>query len=113
MKFLIDAQLPAALKQVFTSQGFDCIHTLDLELGNSTPDKIINSTSIAEQRILITKDSDFFDSFLIKKEPYKLILVKLGNTSKSELIQFFTERLSELIKKLESEDMVLLSKKDT
>ena len=99
MKFLLDAQLPPSLKQLFSSQGFDCIHTLDLELGNNTPDKLINLISVKEQRILITKDSDFFDSFLVKKEPYKLILVKLGNISRKDLIQFFTDRFSEIIEK--------------
>lgn len=71
MKFLIDAQLPPALKNLFTIKGFDCIHTLDLVEGNSTPDKKITEISIDEERILITKDSDFFDSLSLK--------VNLGN----------------------------------
>ncbi len=90
MKFLIDAQLPSSLKQLFTSKGFDCIHTLDLDMQNDTPDNIINELSIEQKRIVITKDSDFLKSFIVKQMPYKLILVKLGNTSKSELIQFFS-----------------------
>lgn len=110
MKFLIDAQLPCSLKQLFIANGFDCIHTLDLELGNDTPDKIINKISAAEQRILITKDSDFFDSFLIKNEPYKLILVKLGNMSKKELLKFFKDRFTDIIEKIKVETMILLSK---
>jgi predicted nuclease of predicted toxin-antitoxin system len=81
MKFLLDAQLPPTLSQLFIDKGYECIHTLHLDLGNDTPDKAINTISINEQRILITKDSDFFDSFVIRKGPYKLILVKLGNTS--------------------------------
>jgi predicted nuclease of predicted toxin-antitoxin system len=110
MKFLLDAQLPPSLKQVFISKGYDCIHTLDLKSGNETSDKIINSVSVAEQRILITKDSDFFDSFIVKKEPYKLILVKLGNTSKNELIKFFSDRFTEIIEEIKVEEMILLSK---
>ncbi len=110
MKFLLDAQLPPSLKNLFTANGYDCIHTLDLESGNDTTDKIINQISVAEQRIVITKDSDFFDSFIVKKEPYKLIFVKLGNTSKKELIQFFHDRFSEIIEKIKVEDMILLSR---
>ena len=112
MKFLIDAQLPPSLKSLFIAHGHDCIHTLDLDLGNHTADKIINQISVTERRILITKDSDFFDSFLLKNEPYKLILVKLGNTSKRELIRFFKERFTEMIEKIEVEDMVLLTRKE-
>ena len=110
MKFLIDAQLPPSLKQVFTANGHDCIHTLDLDLKNETPDKVINAISVSEQRILITKDEDFLDSFIVKKEPYKLILIKLGNTSKSELINFFTEKLNEIIETIRVESMIILKK---
>ena len=107
MKFLLDAQLPPSLKQLFVEKGFGCIHTLDLEDGNNTSDKIINKILTAEKRI---KDSDFYDSFIIKNKPYKLILVKLGNTSKKEVIQFFKDYFEEIIEKLKVESMVLLSK---
>lgn len=80
------------------------------EDGNNTSDKIINKISVAEQRIVITKGSDFYDSFIIKNEPYKLILVKLGNTSKKEVIQFSKDYFEEIIEKLKVESMVLLSK---
>lgn len=89
VKFLLDAQLPPSLTQLFIARGYNCIHTKDLSEGNDTTDKMINKISVTEQKILITKDSDFFHSFLIKKEPYKLILVNLGNIPKKELIQFF------------------------
>jgi predicted nuclease of predicted toxin-antitoxin system len=111
MKFLIDAQLPHSLKQLFISKGYDCIHTSEMQMGNETPDRIINAISVAEQRIVITKDGDFLESFIVKNEPYKLILVKLGNTSKNELLQFFSDRFDEIIEKIKIESMVLLSKK--
>ena len=112
MTFLLDAQLPPSLKQLFIDNGYDCIHTIDLEQGNDTSHKDINKISVAEQRILITKDSDFYDSFIIKNEPYKLIMVKLGNTSKQELIQFFKERFEDIIEGINVERMVLLRKED-
>jgi predicted nuclease of predicted toxin-antitoxin system len=110
MKFLIDAQLPPSLKQLFISKGYDCIHTFDLESGNDTTDKIINKISIEEERTLITKDSDFYHSFIIKKEPFKLIFVKLGNTSKNDLLSFFSNKFSEIISEIEKEDMILINK---
>jgi predicted nuclease of predicted toxin-antitoxin system len=95
---------------LFISKGYDCIHTLDLELKNETSDKDINLLSINQQRILITKDSDFFDSFILKRQPYKLILVKCGNTSKNELLQLFSERFDEIIQKINNENMILFTK---
>ena len=59
MKFLIDAQLPPSLKLLFIARGYDCMHTLDLELKNETPDSEINLLSVDQQRILITKDGAF------------------------------------------------------
>ena len=110
MKFLIDAQLPPSLKNLFISKGYDCIHTMDLELKNETPDSIINHISVTQQRILITKDGDFLDSFIVKHEPYKLILVKLGNSSKSEVLNFFSNKFDEIIEKIKADQMVLLTK---
>jgi len=40
--------------------------------------------------------------------PYKLILVKLGNTSKKELIHFFETHFTEIIERINTENMVLL-----
>jgi predicted nuclease of predicted toxin-antitoxin system len=108
MKFLIDAQLPPSLKNLFISKGFDCLHTLDLDLKNETPDSVINFISINEERVVITKDTDFLKSFLLKKQPYKLILVKLGNTSKNEVINFFQNKFNEIIKRIESESLIFL-----
>lgn len=62
MKFIIDAQLPRKLSTFLNEKGFDSIHTLDLSKGNNTLDTEINILSIKEERILISKDSDFYNS---------------------------------------------------
>lgn len=85
MKLLIDAQLPLRLVKRIRGAGFDAIHTLDLPLGNRTPDTEINSLSIREQYIVVTKDADFVNSFHLHRQPYKLLLVSTGNIKNSEL----------------------------
>jgi predicted nuclease of predicted toxin-antitoxin system len=55
MKFLVDAQLPRRLVYRLQEAGHEAIHTLDLPLGNRTPDRVINEISEREQRIVITK----------------------------------------------------------
>ena len=62
MKFLIDAQLPRRLIHQLREAGHEAIHTLDLPLGNRTPDSLINELSIREGYILITK-ADKFDEY--------------------------------------------------
>ena len=79
MKFIVDAQLPKTLARLLREKGFDAIHTSDLPTESDTTDDEINRLSLAEDRIVISKDGDFYDSFTAKKEPYKLLHVKTGN----------------------------------
>ena len=92
MKFLVDAQLPVRLARFLESAGYDTIHTKDLPQRNATTDVEINAISIQESRIVVTKDRDFFDSFLIRQEPYKLLLVTTGNiTNLAQLAVLFAQ----------------------
>lgn len=60
MKFLVNAHLPRHLVQLLKDKGHDAIHTRDLPQANRTLDSEIRAISLREQRILITKDADFF-----------------------------------------------------
>ena len=110
MKFLIDAQLPSALKAIFKEKGVEVIHTRDLPKKNLTSDFDITKLSIEQQWIIVTKDSDFYHSFLIKKEPYKLIFVRVGNMGLEELKQFFRKNIHFIIELIEKGNLVELKK---
>ena len=66
------------------------MHTLDLPNGNRTTDAEINTLSLQENRVVVSKDSDFVDSFLLSKEPYKLLLISTGNISNKDLEAIFS-----------------------
>jgi predicted nuclease of predicted toxin-antitoxin system len=100
MKFIVDAQLPRRLARFLQDSGFDAIHTLDLPQQNTTPDSNINQLSIAQERIVITKDSDFVDSFLTIQQPYKLLLVSTGNIKNAELEAIFVTYMPQIIELL-------------
>ena len=102
MKFLVDAQLPRRLAQFLQNAGYDTVHTRDLPAGNATPDHVINALSIAEQRVVITKDADFVQSFLLQGQPYKLLLVATGNIKNSDLEALFQQHLSQLVELLQT-----------
>jgi predicted nuclease of predicted toxin-antitoxin system len=89
MKFLVDAHLPRRLVKRLREAGFEAIHTLDLPLGNRTTDSEINSLSISEQYIVVTKDTDFVNSFHLQRQPYKLLLASTGNISNLDLEALF------------------------
>jgi predicted nuclease of predicted toxin-antitoxin system len=79
-----------------TDSGFDTLHTLDLSLKNRTPDTAINQLSIEEQRVVITKDADFVNSFLLQERPWKLLLISTGNIRNSDLEVLFRSNIKEL-----------------
>lgn len=85
MKFLVDAQLPRHLATLLNWHSQDALHTLDLPEGNRTPDWRINQVSLEEQRVVVTKDADFVNSFLLSGAHYKLLLVSTGNISNRDV----------------------------
>lgn len=106
MKFLIDAHLPRALCELLRKRGFDAIHTRQLPEGNATRDQAINEFSIQEQRIVISKDSDFYYSHLLYGRPKKLIMIRTGNIGKIELVTLFEKQLDIVLRLLESGTLV-------
>jgi predicted nuclease of predicted toxin-antitoxin system len=97
MKVLVDAQLPRRLSRRLHTLGHDAVHTLDLPQGNRTPDTVINQQSVAEERVVITKDADFVDSLIVQGVPYKLLLISTGNIKNSELEELFFRNLEAMI----------------
>jgi predicted nuclease of predicted toxin-antitoxin system len=89
MKYLVDAQLPRRLARAMQASGLDVIHTLDLPEANRTKDSLINSLSLEQERIVITKDEDFVQSFILQARPYKLLLVSTGNIPNKDLLELF------------------------
>jgi predicted nuclease of predicted toxin-antitoxin system len=110
MNFLVDAHLPRRLVQWLRVRGHDVIHTQDLPQGNRTGDSTINAQSILEQRIVITKDADFVNSFILKKQPYKLLLISTGNISNDDLITLFTQYIADIEQALTTNEYIEISR---
>lgn len=97
MRFIIDAQLPAVLAKFLAQKGFDVIHTDDLPNKEFTSDNEIREISVREKRIVITKDSDFLDSFYVKAISPKLLLVSTGNIKNKVLISLFDTNIQKIV----------------
>jgi predicted nuclease of predicted toxin-antitoxin system len=111
MKFLIDAHLPPSLRQVIAAAGHEAIHTLDLPDQNAAKDGVLNRVSMAEQRVVITKDTDFYYSHLLHGRPWKLVLVRTGNMSLKATREMFEQHLQDIVVALESCTLVELDQK--
>ena len=77
-------------------KGFDVIHTDNLPYKEYTTDNEIREISVNENRIVITKDYDFLDSFYIKNIPPKLLLVSTGNIKNKALLSLFESNIDKI-----------------
>ena len=101
MKFIVDAQLPYQTAQFIRRKGFDVLHTNDLPDKERTSDDYIRNIAQQEGRIVITKDSDFVDSFMLKSVPEKLLLITTGNIKNRQLLHLLEQnwdRIFEMFK---------------
>jgi predicted nuclease of predicted toxin-antitoxin system len=109
VKFLVDAHLPKRLARLLGQLGHDAIHTLDLPEQNRTPDETIISVAIAEGRIVVTKDADFVNSFLLGRRPPQLLLVSTGNIGNRNLERLFLQNLDLITAGFAAYDFIELS----
>jgi len=107
---LIDAHLPRSLCTLLARFHHDAIHTLDLPGGNATKDGVINQVSVAEQRIVVSKETDFFYSHMLQGRPWKLLLVETGNISTRDLRALFERNISEIETALQSHTLVQIDR---
>ena len=109
MKFLVDEQLPALLAEWLCSKGHDAIHVSALLMNTRIPDGYICERSLVEKRVVITKDVDFLNTYLIRQQPYKLLYVTTGNLKNRQLLDLFRSHLEPLLRALETAWVVELN----
>jgi predicted nuclease of predicted toxin-antitoxin system len=108
MRLLIDAHLPESICEYFFD--CDCIHTKQLAKENFTKDSYINEISLKEQRAVVTKDTDFYYSYIATAKPYKLVLVKLGNMKLAELKNYFKNNSNKIKTLLKNHSFIILER---
>ncbi len=110
MNFLVDAHLPRRLVRRLQEAGHDALHTLDLPAGNRTTDNEINALSLRENRVVITKDADFVNSYFLAGQPYKLLVISTGNITNVELEAVFMPNISLIVSALQTNNYVELTR---
>lgn len=102
MKFLVDAQLPYRLKAWLLAKGFDAIHTNDLPAQNLSADLDIVQIADTEDRIVISKDSDFLKLHVLQKKPARLLMITTGNIINHQLLLLFERNFETVLELFES-----------
>jgi predicted nuclease of predicted toxin-antitoxin system len=95
MRFLIDAQLPPALARLLEAHGHAAEHVADIGLRHAG-DSPIWAYAIAHQAIIITKDEDFPQRLHQAKSSPVIIWLRIGNTSRRALLQWFEPLLPQV-----------------
>lgn len=100
MKFLVDAQLPPALARWIASRGHQASHIFDLGV-HTADDPAIWERARNEQAIIISKDEDFVDHWLLSAEPVQLVWIRKGNCSNRALLAWLVPLWDDAVKRLE------------
>lgn len=106
MKFLVDAHLPPSLCRLLSRHGHDAIHTEGLPTKNESKDGVLNAISVSEERVVISKDTDFYFSHLLHQRPWKLLLVRTGNIGRRELCDLIERNLPAVVAAVQSHTLV-------
>lgn len=94
MKFLIDADSPYSLIDIFKKHGYNAVHVRDLF--PSASDEEISEYANKNQYIIVTRDLGFADIF-IRNKGFGLILMRLPYYFKTEKTnKIFSEFLDEV-----------------
>ncbi|MFY8185295.1 MAG: DUF5615 family PIN-like protein [Bacteroidia bacterium] len=112
MKFIVDAQLPKSISDFLNSLGYDSIHTIDLPQKNYTTDKQIIELAEKEARVIITKDNDFLESYMLYRKPPKLILIKTGNIKNSLLLELFEKNHIYIVDMIKDNSLMEINTKE-
>jgi len=110
MRFLVDAQLPRRLAYLLREAGHDAVHTLDLPDANRTTDNEILEIAAREQRVVVTKDADFVNSFLLLHQPEKLLLISTGNIRNADLEALFLVNIAAIAAAFDTASLVELTR---
>lgn len=107
MKFFCDVHIPYKLVSRLKALGFETIHANEILDHSSTKDSDICKYADQNNLIVVTKDSDFRDSYFVRHTPKKLIKINLGNIPNQELIEIITKNIN-AIQRLDSKLNFLL-----
>ena len=106
MKFIVDNQLPVALAEHLRKLGFDCQHVLDANLSDALDSEICRYAEL-EDRIIISKDEDFFYLAKQRQAAIRVIWVRMGNCRTSALLAAFERSWSRIESCLTAGDVII------
>lgn len=106
MRFLIDAQLPVRLVDVFRGAGQSAVHVADVGLLLAT-DAEIRRYAEWQGMIVVTKDEDFAVARQLTGRGPAVLWIRLGNTTNRALVMRLEPLLEQIIAALTEGETVV------
>jgi predicted nuclease of predicted toxin-antitoxin system len=89
--FLVDVNLPKYFS-FFNYNRFVFVSDIDLQMSDTE----IWDFASKNELVILTKDTDFYNRFLVSSTAPKIIYFQLGNCSLKQLHQYFNDNWSEI-----------------
>ena len=101
MRFLIDAQLPPALASLLNRHGHIAEHVNDIGPGDA-PDRTLLQYASDHEAVIVTKDQDFADMFVVDADLPAVVWIRVGNTRRAALLAWFEPLLDQVVSMIEA-----------
>lgn len=106
MRFVIEAQLPPALARLLTAHGHTAEHVAEIGLRDAD-DSPIWAYALLHKAVIVTKDEDVPLRVQQSKTSPVIIWLRIGNTSRRALLQWFEPLLPQLESMLQQGDHLI------
>ncbi len=103
---MVDAQLPPALARMLTSLGHIAEHVADIGLRDAD-DTPIWSYAMQHHAAILTKDEDFARRIQQGGAGPVIIWLRIGNTNRRSLLQWFEPLLAQVLQHIEQGDHLI------
>ena len=106
MRFLVDAQLPPALARLLVEHGHIAEHVAEIGLRDAD-DSPIWSYALQHLAVIVTKDEDFPHRIRQSKSAPVVIWLRIGNTSRRALLQWFEPLIPQIVLTIEQGERLI------
>ena len=90
MKFFVDANLPRGIALRLRQLGHEAEHASERSGGLTTTDHDLIA-GLDSETVAISKDRDFYDAYLLRGRPVRLVYVRFGNLRFSRMLAVLEE----------------------
>lgn len=91
----MDVQLSGTLPRWLRGRGYDAVHALERDLGQ-TDDLSLWLIAKEEERVMMSKDDDFFILAMRPKDESKLLWLRVGNCRTIDLLSLMNNQWSQI-----------------